>query len=205
MVEAMNRGRHQISNGRVLEALKKVPRHRFVPDELSSDAYADRPLPIGHGQTISQPYIVAFMTEQLDPKPGQKVLEVGSGCGYQTAVLAQLVERVYSIEIVEALAARAKETLRGLGYDNISLATGDGFRGWPEHAPFDAIIVTCAPTEIPRPLIDQLAEGGRMIIPVGAEGERQQLHLLTKKDGELHRKAVLPVRFVPMTGEAGQD
>lgn len=188
---------------RVVAAIKKVPREEFVPEYLRSASYGDHALPIGHGQTISQPYIVAFMTEQLRPQPEDRVLEVGTGSGYQAAVLGELVAEVYSIEIVEPLAKTAEATLQRLGYKNVHVKAGDGYKGWPEHAPFDAIIVTCAPDHVPQPLIDQLKEGGRMIIPVGGPGE-QELYLLEKKNGELERRAVLPVRFVPMTGEAGE-
>lgn len=205
MVAGLRTGHYTISSNTVLAAMAKVPRHEFVPANVRREAYADRPLPIGHRQTISQPYVVAFMTEKLDPQPGEKVLEIGTGSGYQAAVLAQLVKEVYSIEIVEALAASAEKTLTRLGYDNVHVKAGDGYKGWPEHAPFDAIIVTCAPTKIPRPLIEQLREGGRMIIPVGPDGGIQELYLLEKKDGEVTQKAVLPVRFVPMTGEARRE
>ena len=190
-----------LTNARVLAAMGRVPRHEFVPADLRHEAYADHPLPIGHGQTISQPYIVAFMTEVLDPKPGDRVLEVGAGSGYQAAVLAQVVSNVFTIEIVEALAKRAAADLARLGYTNVQVRTGDGYRGWPEAAPFDAIMVTCAPDHVPQPLVQQLKEGGRMIIPVGAFGD-QELYLLEKRGGQAQRRAVLPVRFVPMTGEA---
>jgi protein-L-isoaspartate(D-aspartate) O-methyltransferase len=190
-----------IKNMRVLEAMRTVPRHEFVSDDLRPFAYDDRPLPIGHGQTISQPYIVAFMTEKLDPKSGDRVLEVGTGSGYQAAVLAKLVKDVYTIEIVEPLAAQAKATLERLGAKNVHVRAGDGYKGWPEAAPFDAVIVTCAPSRVPQPLVDQLKEGGHMIIPVG-ETSVQELYLLEKKNGRVERRAVLPVRFVPMTGEA---
>lgn len=190
-----------IKDKRVLQAMATVPRHEFVPDDLKHKAYEDYPLPIGYGQTISQPYIVAFMTEQLMPKPTDRVLEIGTGSGYQAAILAQLVYEVYSIEIVEPLARRAEETCKRLGYTNIFIKAGDGYRGWPEKAPFDAIIVTCAPEHIPKPLIEQLKDGGRMIIPVGPLWD-QSLYLLIKTDGQIKQQAVLPVRFVPMTGEA---
>lgn len=192
-----------ITDPRVLAAMGRVPRHEFVPANLRDEAYADRPLPIGHGQTISQPYIVAFMTEQLRPKPTDKVLEIGTGSGYQAAVLAELVAAVYSIEIVEPLARRAMADLARLGYTNVWVRAGDGYQGWPEAAPFDAIIVTCAPEHVPQPLIDQLKEGGRMIIPVGPIGA-QELYLLEKRAGAVQRRAVLPVRFVPMTGQAAR-
>jgi protein-L-isoaspartate(D-aspartate) O-methyltransferase len=187
-----------ITNRLVLEAMGRVPRHEFVPANLRSDAYDDHPLPIGYGQTISQPYIVAFMTEQLNPSPADRVLEVGTGSGYQAAVLSGLVKEVYTIEIVEPLAHRAEADLKRLGYTNVHGRAGDGYKGWPEAAPFDSIIVTCAPEQVPQPLIDQLREGGRMIIPVGPL-EEQSLYLLRKKDGKVERQTVLAVRFVPMT------
>jgi protein-L-isoaspartate(D-aspartate) O-methyltransferase len=190
-----------IRDARVLAAMAKVPRHEFVPESLRDQAYEDRPLPIGHAQTISQPYIVAFMTERLTPAPTERVLEIGTGSGYQAAVLAELVSEVYSIEILEPLHQQARATLERLGYRNVHLKCGDGYRGWNEHAPFDAIIVTCAPDHVPKPLTDQLKEGGRMIVPVG-ESNNQELVLLEKHEGNLRRTAVLPVRFVPMTGEA---
>lgn len=205
MVAELRGGHYQIADEKVLAAMSKVPRHEFVPAEVRSLAYEDRPLPIGHRQTISQPYIVAFMTEKLEPEPGEKVLEVGTGSGYQAAVLSQLVKEVYSIEIVRELAEDAEQTLDRLDYENVHVKAGDGYKGWPEHAPFDAIIVTCAPTEIPQPLVEQLKEGGRMIIPVGPDGGVQELYLLEKKDGKILQKSVLPVRFVPMTGEARKD
>jgi protein-L-isoaspartate(D-aspartate) O-methyltransferase len=190
-----------ITDARVLAAMAKVPREEFVPPESRAASYEDGPMPIGHGQTISQPYIVAFMTEQLRPKPSDRVLEVGTGSGYQAAILAGLVKDVYTIEIIDALAKDAEATLQRLGYKNVHVKVGDGYRGWPEHAPFDAITVTCAPDHVPQPLIDQLKEGGRMIIPVGGFGN-QELYLLEKKNGQLQRRSVLPVRFVPMAGEA---
>ena len=192
-----------INDARVLAAMAKVPREKFVPRESRAVSYEDGPLPIGHSQTISQPYIVAFMTEQLRPKPSDRVLEIGTGSGYQAAVLAELVADVYTIEIIEPLAKNAEATLQRLGYTNVHVKVGDGYRGWPEHAPFDAITVTCAPDHVPQPLIDQLKEGGRMIIPVGGFGN-QELYLLEKKNGQLQRRAVLPVRFVPMAGEASK-
>ncbi|CAN5179000.1 protein-L-isoaspartate(D-aspartate) O-methyltransferase [soil metagenome] len=197
--EQLTRGSRGISDPRVLEAMLSVPREQFVPEDLRADAYADSPLPIGHGQTISQPYIVALMTEMLDPDPSDRVLEIGTGCGYQAAVLSRLVAQVYSVEIVEPLARRARETLRAHGYDNVHLRIGDGSAGWPEEAPFDAVIVTCAPESVPQPLIDQLHDGGRMIIPVGEPGGRQDLYLLRKTEHEVVQESVLPVRFVPMT------
>jgi len=191
-----------ITHAGVLAAMAKVPRHELVPEPLRSAAYADSPLPIGLGQTISQPYIVAFMTQALDPQPGDRVLEVGTGSGYQAAVLAELVGAVYTIEIVEPLARRAEADLRRLGYSNVFVRAGDGYLGWPEAAPFDAVIVTCAPDHVPEPLTAQLRDGGRMIIPVGPDGGNQQLILLVKQGDRLRRQAVLPVRFVPMTGPA---
>jgi len=190
-----------INDGRVLAAMAKVPREEFVPPDSRGASYADGPLPIGHGQTISQPYIVAFMTEQLRPRANDHVLEIGTGSGYQAAILAELVADVYTIEIIEPLAKNAEATLQRRGYKNVHVKVGDGYRGWLEFAPFDAITVTCAPDHVPQPLIDQLKEGGRMIIPVGVFGN-QELYLLEKKNGQLQRRAVLPVRFVPMAGEA---
>lgn len=188
-----------ISDARVLKAMDTVPRHEFVREAEKDLAYEDRPLPIGHQQTISQPFIVAFMTEKLELKQDDRVLEIGTGSGYQAAVLAELVDEVYSIEIVKPLAERAAAVLKKLNYKNVNTRIGDGYRGWPEKAPFDAIIVTCAPEQIPKPLVDQLAEGGRMIIPVGKVWSRQELYLLEKEDGKLVEKAVLAVKFVPMT------
>ena len=189
-----------IKDERVLVAMAKIPREEFVPGDQRADAYQDGPLPIGYDQTISQPYIVAFMTEQLRLKPGDRVLEIGSGSGYQAAILADLVADVYTIEIVEALGKTAEATLQRLGYKNVHLKVGDGYKGWPEEAPFDAIIVTCAPDKVPQPLVDQLKDGGRMVIPVG-ERFAQQLYLLEKQNGELKESATLPVRFVPMLRE----
>ncbi|HEX7260950.1 MAG TPA: protein-L-isoaspartate(D-aspartate) O-methyltransferase [Luteolibacter sp.] len=191
-----------VTDARVLSAMRKVSRHHFVPPDMKNRAYADSPLPIGHGQTISQPFIVAFMTAALNLKGHEKVLEIGTGSGYQAAVFAELVKEVYSIEIVKPLGEQAAKTLTDAGYQNVRTRIGDGYRGWPEAAPFDAIMVTCAPDDIPQPLIDQLAEGGRMIIPVGGKDAPQELVLLTKKAGRVERVKVLPVRFVPMTGEA---
>ncbi len=188
-----------IKDARVLAAMRTVPRHEFVPEEHRSSAYEDRPLPIGHDQTISQPFIVAFMTEQLQPQPTDKVLEIGTGSGYQAAILSGLVKEVFTIEIVEPLAKRAEGDLKRLDYANVFVKAGDGYKGWPEHAPFDAIIVTCAPDEIPLPLVEQLRDGGRMIIPVGPDGGVQELYVLEKRDGTVKQRAVLPVRFVPMT------
>ncbi|HEX9970587.1 MAG TPA: protein-L-isoaspartate(D-aspartate) O-methyltransferase [bacterium] len=185
----------------VLEAMRTVPRHFFVPDYLLDQAYIDSPLPIGEGQTISQPYIVAFMTEALQLKGGEKVLEIGTGSGYQAAVLAEIVKNVFSIEIISSLGKRASETLKKMNYKNIYVEIGDGYRGLPDQAPFDAIMVTAAPKHIPQPLVDQLKTSGRLIIPVG--DLYQELILITKQpDGSVRKQSVLPVRFVPMTGEA---
>jgi protein-L-isoaspartate(D-aspartate) O-methyltransferase len=192
-----------VTDGRVLAALSRVPRHEFVPVPLRPRAYEDGPLPIGHGQTISQPYVVAFMTEALAPKPGDRVLEIGTGSGYQAAVLAGLVAEVFSIEIVAALARRAETDLRRTGCANVQVRAGNGYLGWPEAAPFDAIIVTCAPEAVPPALVDQLKVGGRMIIPVGPQDGHQELYLLRKRQQGLETQAVLPVRFVPMVGKAG--
>lgn len=186
-----------VSDEDVLQAMRTVPRHELVPDHRPGLAYTDRPLPIGQGQTISQPYIVAFMTEAVQPDSTDRVLEIGTGSGYQAAVLAEIVDTVYTIEIVPELAKTARERLTRLGYDNVVVRQGDGYRGWPEHAPFDIIVVTAAPDEIPDPLREQLAEGGRMIIPVGSQGRTQELTLLTKTNGELHSERLMPVRFVP--------
>jgi protein-L-isoaspartate(D-aspartate) O-methyltransferase len=184
----------------VLDAMRTVPRHEFVPDRLERDAYDDGPLPIGHGQTISQPYIVALMTDLANVGKGDRVLEVGTGSGYQAAVLAELGAEVYSIEIVEALAERARKTLSRLGYEKVHVRHGDGYAGWPEHAPFDAIVVTAAPPEIPKPLEEQLAVGGRLVVPVG---ERyQELKVIERTDRGYERRTEIPVRFVPMTGTA---
>jgi protein-L-isoaspartate(D-aspartate) O-methyltransferase len=189
-----------INDQRVLAAMAKVPREEFVLPESRGESYEDGPLPIGYGQTISQPYIVAFMTEQLRPKASDRVLEIGTGSGYQAAILAELVSDVYSIEIVAPLAKSAESTLQRLGYKGVHVKTGDGYKGWPEEGPFDAVIVTCAPDKVPQPLVDQLKDGGRMVIPVG-DRFAQQLYLLEKKNGQLKQSATLPVRFVPMTSE----
>jgi len=187
----------------VLEAMRKVPRHLFVPEDLRNSAYSDTPLPIGYGQTISQPYIVALMTEALGIEPGDKVFEVGTGSGYQAAVLAEMGAEVYTMEIVEPLATRAKALLNSLGYKKIHVRVGDAYEGWPEHSPFDAVIVTAAPKEVPSPLVDQLKVGGRMVIPVG-EGF-QDLLLITKTPEGLRKESLGPVMFVPMTGKAGRE
>ncbi len=191
-----------IRNAKVLAAMGRVPRHEFVPAPLRGFAYDDHPLPIGHGQTISQPFVVAFMTEALDPASTDRVLEIGTGSGYQAAVLAELVAKVYTIEIVQPLGERARADLARLKVDNVQVRIGDGYEGWPEHAPFDAIIVTCSPEKVPQPLVDQLRDGGRMIIPVGEARGQQALVLLEKHGTKVVQRAILPVRFVPMTGRA---
>ncbi|HXV62029.1 MAG TPA: protein-L-isoaspartate(D-aspartate) O-methyltransferase [Vicinamibacteria bacterium] len=189
-----------VTDARVVEALRDVPRHLFVPDDLRDVAYEDYPLPIGYGQTISQPYIVGVMTQLLAPEPKHKILEIGTGSGYQAAVLSMLVEHVYTIEIIPELAEEARTRLRALGYDNITVITGDGYRGHPDDAPFDGIIVTAAPEEVPRPLLDQLRIGGRLVIPVGSA--IQELEVIERTDKGYETRTVFPVRFVPMTGEA---
>jgi protein-L-isoaspartate(D-aspartate) O-methyltransferase len=190
----------EVRDPRVLAAMRKIRRHLFVPPEWQSLAYADQPLPIGRGQTISQPYIVAFMTEALELKPGDRVLEIGTGSGYQAAVLAELVREVYSIEIVEPLAREAETRLRHLGYTNVQVRAGDGYRGWPDAAPFDAIMVTAAPDHVPAPLLEQLALNGRLILPVGRF--YQDLIRIRRTSTGLKKETLLPVRFVPMTGES---
>ena len=187
-----------VKDPRVLLALEKVPRHKFVPSQFQGIAYTDTPLPIGKSQTISQPFIVGLMTELLKLKPQDKVLEIGTGSGYQAAILAELAKEVYTIEIIEPLANRARDLLQSLGYKNIKIKCGDGFLGWLEFAPFDAIIVTCAAKIVPQPLIEQLAEGGRLVIPVGEK--LQELKLIKKEKGESVTEDIIPVRFVPMTG-----
>ena len=187
----------------LLEALLKVERHRFVPERYRNQAYEDYPLPIGEGQTISQPYIVALMTSVIEPDKTQKILEIGTGSGYQAAVLAELCRYVYTIEIVPVLGQNAEKTLNELAYENINVRIGDGYKGWIEFAPFDAIIVTCAPSHIPQPLKDQLAEGGKMVIPVG-DRAFQYLKVLTKEEGKIVEKSVIPVRFVPMMNPDGK-
>jgi protein-L-isoaspartate(D-aspartate) O-methyltransferase len=191
-----------VRDARVLAALREVPRHRFVPEREREGAYRDTPLPIGSRQTISQPYIVAIMSELAEVQPGERVLEVGTGSGYQAAVLAALGAEVHSIEIVPELAERARLTLLALGY-RVNVIAGDGYRGLPERAPFDAILVTAAPGHVPQPLIDQLAEGGRLVLPVGEAD--QELRVLSKQGGSVKTRSVFPVRFVPMTGEAQRD
>ena len=185
-----------IKDKRLLEVMRGVPRHRFVPQAYKRSAYKDRPLPIGEGQTISQPYIVALMTELLRLTGTEKVLEIGTGSGYQAAILAELTGYVYTIEIMPTLAERAEKLLESLGYKNILVKCGDGYIGWQEHAPFDGIIVTCAPEEVPAALVEQLADGGRMVIPVGSI--YQELMLIEKKNGQVKVKSIIPVRFVPM-------
>ncbi|PUB78245.1 MAG: protein-L-isoaspartate O-methyltransferase [gamma proteobacterium symbiont of Ctena orbiculata] len=191
----------QLDSG-IMKVLAEVPRHQFVPADIRGRAYENRPLPIGYGQTISQPYIVAIMTDLIAPKPGHKALEIGTGSGYQAAVLSRLVERIYTMEIVEPLGNQATERLKRLGYDNIEVAVADGYYGWKEHAPFDIIIVTAAASHIPPPLIEQLKPGGKMIIPVGSRFMTQQLLLVDKDaENEITVRQILPVRFVPLTGE----
>jgi protein-L-isoaspartate(D-aspartate) O-methyltransferase len=193
--------RRGITDERVLDAMRSVPRHEFVPEDLQQRAYSDRPLAIGYGQTISQPYVVAYMTEQLRLRPSDRVLEIGTGCGYQSAVLSLLVAEVWSVEILEPLAQRAISDLQRLGYNNVRVRCGDGSAGWPEGAPYDAIIVTCAPREIPPMLIEQLRECGSLVIPTGGSHD-QTLYLLRKNGEAMQQTALLPVRFVPMTAEA---
>jgi len=189
-----------ITDRRVLDAMRSVPRHLFMPNKIWYEAYADGPLPIGYGQTISQPYIVGYMTDELKLSPNDRVLEIGTGSGYQAAVLSKLVKEVYSIEIVEPLATLAARTLSELGYANVKVKSGDGYKGWPEKAPFDAIMLTAAPSEIPDPLIEQLRVGGKLIAPVGTFW--QSLVLVTRTPTGIMRQTLLPVRFVPMTGKA---
>ncbi len=201
MVDVQLRGR-DINDPKVLDVMGRVPRHRFVGADLQALAYEDTPLPIGQGQTISQPYIVALMTQLARPKPGAKALDIGTGSGYQAAVLAGLVNHVYSIEIHKPLADEARERLKALGIRNVEVRHGDGYRGWPEKAPFDIILVAAAPPEVPQPLIDQLAVGGRLIVPVGGLVIQQLLVIEKRPDGSVDRREVAPVSFVPMTGEA---
>ena len=191
--------RRNITDENVLEAMRKVPRHLFVPEEYRYESYRDGPLPIGRGQTISQPYIVAIMTELLKIDSASKVLEIGTGSGYQAAVLAEISDSVYTIEIIPELGRRAEKILDSLGYKSVHVRIGDGYLGWPEAAPFDAVIVTAAAPKIPQPLVDQLKEGGRMVIPVGEFG--QDLYLIIKQKDGLVKQSVIPVRFVPMTGK----
>ena len=193
-----------VRDKKVLNAMKKVERHLFVPPSLRADAYGDFPLPIGNDQTISQPYIVAFMTEALHLSGDEKVLEVGTGSGYQAAVLAEICDSVFTIEIIESLGIKAQKLLSELGYRNVFVKIGDGYQGWPEHAPYDAIMATCSPSHVPEPLEEQLAEGGYMIIPVGKK-YYQELVLMRKKDGRLTMDDVLSVRFVPMVNKGGGE
>jgi len=190
-----------IKDAATLKAMRKVPRHLFVPENLRSQAYRDMPLPIGYEQTISQPYMVAYMTAAILPAKGMKVLEIGTGSGYQAAVLAEIVDSVFTIEIVEPLGKQSTDLLKKLGYKNIKVKIGDGFAGWPEHGPYDAIVVTDAAEDIPPPLFAQLKEGGRMIIPIGKRGSVQTLVMETKEKGKLVKKNLLPVRFVPFVRE----
>jgi protein-L-isoaspartate(D-aspartate) O-methyltransferase len=194
--------RRGVRDARVIRAMQEVPRHRFVPASRRSEAYADYPLPIGEGQTISQPYIVAVMTEAARIDPGEKVLEIGTGSGYGAAVASRIAKDVYTIEIVGELARSAKKRLAGLGFANVHVREGDGYRGWPAHAPFHAIIVTAAPDHVPQPLVDQLAVGGRLVIPVGSQGAGQVLKVIERTQEGVHDETLIRVRFVPMTGEA---
>lgn len=203
MVERQIKARG-VTDKATIDACLRVPRHRFVLPQYINSAYSDSPLPIDEGQTISQPYIVAFMTEALNLKRTDKVLEIGTGSGYQAAVLAEICDSVFTIEIFPKLGNKATRLFKEIGYRNIFVKIGDGYLGWPEHAPFDAVIVTCAPSEIPQPLKDQLAEGGRMIIPVD-DVYGQSLILLEKKKGKLKQEKILPVRFVPMIDERGKE
>jgi len=190
--------KRSIQSKTVLDAMRAVPRHLFVPNNLQNQAYNDNPLPIGLSQTISQPYIVAFMTEQLNPVPGMKILEIGTGSGYQAAILAHLGCEVYTIELLEELAERAEKVLTELNFNNVKIKCGNGYLGWPDAAPFDAIIVTAAPEKIPEALIEQLKEGGKMIVPVGPIQSVQSLKLITKTGGKIVERDLLPVMFVPM-------
>jgi len=198
MVERQIRERGVVDE-RVLEVMRTVPRERFVPPDAARHAYEDTPLAIGFGQTISQPYIVAYMTEALDVQPRHRVLEIGTGSGYQAAVLGQLAREVYTIEIVSGLARTASSVLAELGYSNVHVREGDGYAGWPEQAPFDRIIVTAAPDEIPQPLIDQLAPGGRLVIPVGSQGETQWMTIVERTGAGVVERRTIPVQFVPFT------
>jgi protein-L-isoaspartate(D-aspartate) O-methyltransferase len=193
-VQIIDRG---ITDSLVLKAIRKVPRHKFVPDEYANEAYDDNPLPIGYGQTISQPYIVAYMTEAVKPDQTKRALEVGTGSGYQAAILAEIVSKVYSIEIIPELASESAERLKKMGYKNIIVKYGDGYAGWKENSPFDIIIITAAAEQIPQPLVDQLAENGRLVIPIGAPTAVQELILLEKKNGKIEKKRLTFVRFVP--------
>ncbi len=194
-----------ITDEATLTAMRKVPRHYFVPEKMIEYAYFDQPLPIGQDQTISQPYIVAYMTSTILPKPGMKVLEVGTGSGYQAAVLAEIVDEVYTIEIIPELAQKAANTLDVLGYENVTIRAGDGYLGWEEHAPFDAIIVTAALDHIPQSLIEQLKDGGSLVMPVGEDGKTQALKLLEKHGSKTTERTLMLVRFVPFTGKQGKE
>ena len=196
--------RRGVKDEKVLNAMLKVERHKFVPRQYRDYSYEDRPLPIGEGQTISQPYIVALMTEVLDLDSTKKVLEIGTGSGYRAAVLAEICDSVYTIEIVEKLGIKAEKLIFELGYNNIKVKVGDGYKGWKEYSPFDCVIVTCAPSHVPQPLIDQMAENGKMVIPVDV-AFGQDLILLIKEGGKLKRESIIPVRFVPMTKEDGTE
>jgi protein-L-isoaspartate(D-aspartate) O-methyltransferase len=202
MVEQQIRARG-VSDPRVLDAMRKVPRERFVPSEQEARAYDDSPLPIGQGQTISQPYIVAYMSEALEVSASQTVLEIGTGSGYQAAVLGELASRVYTIEIVPELARRAEATLKALGYANVEVREGDGYAGWPAHAPFDRIIVTAAPDEVPGPLVEQLAPGGRLVAPIGRQGDTQWITIVDKTARGLVERRTIAVQFVPFTRKPG--
>jgi protein-L-isoaspartate(D-aspartate) O-methyltransferase len=193
-IQIIDRG---ITDSLVLKAMRKVPRHLFVPEEYANEAYDDNPLPIGYGQTISQPYIVAYMTEVVEPDASKKALEIGTGSGYQAAILAEIIDKVYSIEIVPELAKESSERLKDLGYKNIKVKCGDGYAGWKEYSPFDIIIITAAAEQIPEPLVDQLAENGRLVIPIGAPAAVQELILLVKQKGKIEKKRLTFVRFVP--------
>jgi protein-L-isoaspartate(D-aspartate) O-methyltransferase len=193
--------RRGVSDRDVLEAMERVPRHEFVPEQFKGQAYADHPLPIGFGQTISQPYIVALMTELLELCSTDRVLEVGTGSGYQAAILGEIVHEVYTVEIVAGLAAQASDRLRDMGYTNVHVLQADGYFGCPDHAPFDAIIVTAAPDHIPPALVEQLADGGKLVIPVGPPGGYQSLWKITKKGNEIQKRGITGVLFVPLTGE----
>ncbi len=195
----------EITDRDVLSAIERVPRHRFVPPDHQEYAYEDRPLPIGQGQTISQPFIVALMTQLLELTPASKVLEIGTGCGYQTAILAELAKEVYTIEVLPELSARAAKTLAELGYDNVRFRVGDGWDGWPKEAPFDGIIVTAAAPAWPPPLVEQLAEGGNLVIPVGPSGWDQVLWRAAKREGEITKYQVAPVRFVPLVSKTDDE
>jgi protein-L-isoaspartate(D-aspartate) O-methyltransferase len=193
--------RRGVTDQDVLAAMEKVPRHEFVPEQYQSQAYADHPLPIGYGQTISQPYIVALMTELLELKNTDRVLEIGTGSGYQAAILGEIVAEVYTVEIIEELALQAGERLERLGYENVHTLHADGYYGWPEHAPYDAVIVTAAPDHIPQPLVQQLADGAQLVIPVGPPGGYQTLWQITREGAQVKKRNVTGVLFVPLTGE----